>query len=124
MAQLTGKGIPTRKTKGAIGDIYTDTATGKKYECTFAYRDNSDCMFDCQWKEIIEKNAETKKDVPKAPAAEKKEEVKAETAVKEELKTKESPVETPEEEAEEAAVQNPTSKNRTNYAAYGNKKNK
>lgn len=121
MAQLTGKGIPTRKTKGAIGDIYTDTATGKKYECTFAYRDNSDCMFDCQWKEIIEKNAETKKDVPKAPAAEKKEEVKAETAVKEELKTKESPVETPEEEA---AVQKPTSKNRTNYAAYGSKKNK
>lgn len=110
MAQLTGKGIPTRKTKGAIGDIYTDTATGKKYECTFAYRDNSDCMFDCQWKEIIEKNAETKK-----------EEVKAETAVKEELKTKESPVETPEEEA---AVQKPTSKNRTNYAAYGSKKNK
>ena len=121
MAQLTGKGIPTRKTKGAIGDIYTDTATGKKYECTFAYRDNSDCMFDCQWKEIIEKNAETKKDVPKAPAAEKKEEVKTETADKEGLKTKESPVETPEKEA---SVQKPTPKNRTNYAAYGNKKDK
>lgn len=116
MAQLTGKGTPTRKTKGAIGDIYTDTTTGKRYECIFAYRDNSDCMFDCQWKEII-----VKKDAPKAPAAEKKEEVKVETAVKEELKTEESPVETPEEEA---AVQNPTSKNRTNYAAYGNKKNK
>ena len=121
MAQLIGKGAPTRKTKGAMGDIYTDTTTGKKYECTFAYRDNSDCMFDCQWKEIIEKNAEVKKDVPKAPAAEKKEEVKVETAVKEELKTEETPVETPEEEA---SVQKPASKNRTNYAAYGNKKNK
>lgn len=122
MAQLTGKGVPTRKTKGAIGDIYTDTTTGKKYECTFAYRDNSDCMFDCQWKEIIEKNAEVKKDALKTPVAEEEEEIKVETAVKEEeANTEEHPVETTEEEA---AVQKPASKNRTNYAAYGNKKNK
>lgn len=123
MAQLIGKGIPTRKTKGAIGDIYTDTTTGKRYECTFAYRDNSDCMFDCQWKEIIgETPVEVNKSVPKAPAAEKKEEVKVETAVKEEeANTEEPPVETPEEEA---AVQKPASNNRTNYAAYGSKKNK
>lgn len=49
MATLTGKGAPTNQTEGAIGDIYTDTDSGKQYRCVFAYRVGSEGKFDCQW---------------------------------------------------------------------------
>ena len=61
MAKLTGKGAPTRKTIGGLGDIYTDTITGHQYECVFAYRDDADSDFDCQWKPL--KNAEVEPEV-------------------------------------------------------------
>lgn len=48
--KITGKGIPTRKTAGAIGDIYTDTLTGVNYECTFAYSPNGKDGYDYEWK--------------------------------------------------------------------------
>ena len=32
MNKLKGTGIHTRKTEGAIGDIYTDTHKGKQYK--------------------------------------------------------------------------------------------
>lgn len=48
--KITGKGIPTRKTVGAIGDIYTDTLTGVNYECTFAYSPNGVDGYDYEWK--------------------------------------------------------------------------
>ena len=37
MAEIKGKGLPTRKTVGALGDIYVDTTTGVKYKCTGAF---------------------------------------------------------------------------------------
>lgn len=37
MAKIKGVGGPTRKTKGSVGDIYTDTATGNKYKCEGSY---------------------------------------------------------------------------------------
>ena len=37
MAEIKGKGLPTRQTKGALGDIYVDTTTGVKYKCTGAF---------------------------------------------------------------------------------------
>ena len=52
MATLTGKGAPTNQTEGAIGDIYTDTDSGKQYRCVFAYRVGSEGKFDCQWSEL------------------------------------------------------------------------
>lgn len=52
MSNLSGIGAPTRKTVGGIGDIYTDTKTGKQYKCTFAYRSGKDADFDCEWKEL------------------------------------------------------------------------
>lgn len=52
MATLNGSGAPTRKTTGAIGDIYTDTNTGDQYKCIFSYRSNTDEDYDCQWKKI------------------------------------------------------------------------
>lgn len=48
--KITGKGIPTRKTAGAIGDIYTDTLTGANYECTFAYSPGGKNDYDYEWK--------------------------------------------------------------------------
>lgn len=52
MANLKGTGAPTKKTVAAIGDIYTDTTTGKQYKCTFAYRTDNDADFDCSWVEL------------------------------------------------------------------------
>lgn len=52
MAKLNGTGAPTRKTAGAMGDIYTDVSTGIQYECVFAYKDDMDAEFDCQWREL------------------------------------------------------------------------
>lgn len=52
MANLNGNGIPEKSIIGAVGDIYTDNTTKKKYECIFAYRSDSKTEFDCQWKEL------------------------------------------------------------------------
>lgn len=49
MAKLTGTVAPTRKTAGAIGDIYKDVKTGNEYKCTFSYRSDNDSDFDCKW---------------------------------------------------------------------------
>lgn len=99
MNKLKGTGIPTRKTEGAIGDIYTDTATGKHYKCVFSYRENTTGEFDCQWKPMDVKNPEQSKTI-------------GETEVKKTIEPKpESPKETPNKPA-----------GKTNYAAAYNKK--
>ena len=98
MSNRSGKGIPTRKTAGALGDIYTDTTTGKQYKCIFAYRSNNDEEFDCQWKELSSGDAK-KSEVEKVEKVEKVEE-----------ETVEKPVEVEEEQPK-----------RTNYSAYSKK---
>lgn len=50
MAKLTGSAVPTRETKGALGDIYTDLRTGIRYKCTFAYSSRDDEYY--EWKNI------------------------------------------------------------------------
>ena len=52
MANLNGNGAPGKTTRGAIGDIYTDSSTGKKYKCVFAYRSDDSRPFECQWVEM------------------------------------------------------------------------
>ena len=94
MANLKGTGAPTKKTVAAIGDIYTDTTTGKQYKCTFAYRTDNDADFDCSWVELKG--------------------VKVEEPVE---KTKDEPV----EKKEQDQTKTPKTSNRTNYAAYGKK---
>ena len=115
MARIKGTGVPTRKTKGALGDIYTDTKTGRLYECVFAYRNGSDNMFDCQWKELTDKE-EVKSEPQQAAKVEetKAEEVKPE--VTPEPETEKIPV-------EESVETKPEAPARTNYAAYS-KQNK
>lgn len=98
MANLKGTGAPTKKTVAAIGDIYTDTTTGKQYKCTFAYRTDNDTDFDCSWVEMKG--------------------VKVEESVEKPVKeTKDEPV----EKKEPDQTKTPKSSNHTNYAAYGKK---
>lgn len=52
MANLTGTGAPSTTLQAAIGDIYTDGSTGKKYKCTFAYRSGESENFVSQWKQL------------------------------------------------------------------------
>lgn len=52
MAKLTGTGAPSAALQAAIGDIYTDESTGKKYKCTFALRLDDSQRFDTQWTEL------------------------------------------------------------------------
>lgn len=112
MAQLTGKGAPTRKTMGAIGDTYIDTTTKKMYECVFSYRDNTDNDFDCQWKEL---NKKFNGEIPKKHDI-KKDEIDTEDAENTHEDSGEEVVEEPE---------NKQSKNgRVNYSAYSNRKKK
>ena len=98
MANLKGTGAPTKKTVAAIGDIYTDTSTGKQYKCTFAYRTDNDTDFDCSWVELkcvkVEEPVEEMKDEPEEKPVDKKEPDQTKT---------------------------PKTSNRTNYAAYGKK---
>ena len=42
MAEISGKGVPTSKTAGALGDYYTDTNTNLRYKCTLAYMTKDD----------------------------------------------------------------------------------
>ena len=102
MANLKGTGAPTKKTVAAIGDIYTDTTTGKQYKCTFAYRTDNDADFDCSWVEL--KGVKVEEPVEK----------KVEKPVEE---TKDEPV----EKKEPNQTKTPKASNRTNYAAYGKK---
>lgn len=113
MAQLKDNGAPTRKTKGALGDIYTDTNTGKKYKCIFSYRDDVNGDFDCQWKEIVEaeKKASKKIETPKPEVKPTVEETPENAPVRQE-ETKEEPVKPdPKKHA-----------GKSNYTSYYNKK--
>lgn len=106
MATFTGTGEPTRKTAGAMGDIYFDTKGGDAYECVFSYRDNNDNEFDCQWKKLTDDELKKKPGfivdtgIGQTPGAEgaSPEEVKEEIP-KAPVKGTEAKVEEPAEEA-------------------------
>lgn len=100
MANINGVGIPTRETAGAVGDIYTDTKTGMRYKCVFAYFSSSDDTCDCEW--------EAMKTNDKSNVVER---------IKETPKTLEKNTD------EEKLAEEPTTvSRRTNYASYSNKK--
>lgn len=62
MATIKQKGIPTRNTKGSIGDIYIDSNTGNHYQCTFAYKSGD--SIECDWK-LVKKGSEIKEAINK-----------------------------------------------------------
>ena len=132
MSTIKGKGIPTRKTQGAIGDIYVDSTTGKRYKCTNAYGVNGE--FDYTWRAEKQEPAQNAKVEP-APVKQKAApEKKVEEPVKEEVdEPAKAPVEVEaeviaepakEEVKEEAPAEQPKTKKRTNYAAAYDKKSK
>lgn len=132
MSTIKGKGIPTRKTKGAIGDIYIDSTTGKQYKCTNAYGVNGE--FDYTWRAEKQESVQNGKvEVKPAKPVESKvvPEKKVEEPVKEEVvETAKAPVEAEgvivaEPEKGEVKEEVPaTGKKRTNYAAAYDKKSK
>lgn len=64
MVNIKGNGVPSRKTTGSIGDIYTDISTGDQYRCTFAYCDSSKSECDYEWKKLYNKvKFETEKQI-------------------------------------------------------------
>lgn len=120
MAKINGKGAPTRKTIGGLGDIYTDTNTGNVYECIFAYRTDDDSDFDCQWK--YTGNVEVAKD--EKESVKKNDRVEEVKEVKEDKPVKEVKEDEPAEEVKEEQTKTSNNTNqRTNYAAYSKKKN-
>ena len=67
MAAYTGKGAPDRAYPGAIGDIYTDSTTGIKYECVSIHsipgEDRLDTTY--EWEDITGDFAHlSEKDIP------------------------------------------------------------
>lgn len=123
MSNLTGTEAPSAALQAAIGDIYTDESTGKKYKCTFAYRSVESENFVSQWKELktdgkkigeavskpVETPVNTNSEPEKIPG-EKSEENKAENPVDPEKK-EENPV-------------NPNQQPKKNYTNYSKAKNK
>ena len=59
MANIKGPGAPTKNTKGSVGDVYTDTKTGQKYKCVFAYLYEPDNRYDTEWKKMNPKQLST-----------------------------------------------------------------
>ena len=118
MAEIKGKGIPTRQTKGALGDIYVDTTTGVKYKCTGAYgvTTHAASSKEYEWKPAdakfknIPRTAEEKPhETPKKQTKAKKVEEKAEEKVAEQVK---EPANT------QAAEKEPKSNGKHSYAKY------
>lgn len=108
--KITGKGIPTRKTAGAIGDIYTDTLTGLNYECTFAYSPNGKNDYDYEWKPT---DAVVGIDISNGPDMTAVEEVAKESFAEKEKELLEDDKETIPEKSD---VKKQNSKNHVNYA--------
>ena len=124
---INGNGAPTRKTHGAIGDIYIDNETGAKYECIFSYRDISGTEFDCQWEKIEDGEPVVE---PKTEESEKEPAIVPQVTVVEpesEKGVKEPEKEEPKEpEKGNKQIQRPTHQNnnpnRTNYHQQYNKR--
>lgn len=124
MSEIKSNGVPTRKTKGALGDIYIDGATGIKYKCTGSYIQNGQSEY--EWKKVLDITKrpgvqQTKEVKPhdsslSKPAKVKKTAKKAEEKVEE--KVEEAPVEevkeTKEAKAEPAAEKKPAKNNKSN----------
>lgn len=87
MTEIKEKGLPTRQTKGALGDIYVDTNTGLKYKCTgaFSVTTHVESKKEYEWKplnptakkqqnNVVEKQYETRKENNKVEKVEYKNE--------------------------------------------------
>lgn len=124
MAIIKGKGIPSRETKGAIGDTYINVLTGIKYKCVDSYKIsgmNSETVY-CNWKRMGveqqtgENKTADKNKVQPVPEATTNEQTVAPEQNEEEI-NEESEAEVEESDKNEKP-------NHVNYAAAYNLKNK
>lgn len=122
MAKIKGVGGPTRKTKGSVGDIYTDTATGKKYKCDGSYG-SANHEAEYYWR-VLEEEEGAKSSFripnPLKAKAEKVEEAPVEEVIEEPVSEGNDGEPIEETPAEEPKT-NKGKKQRTNYAAAYNK---
>lgn len=118
MSEIKNNGAPTMKTKGAVGDVYTDISTGAQYKCTGSYGIGGQTEY--EWKKL---NSTVEKDEPVGPVDVKPEkteepeepiEVKSEEVADEQPVAKEKSVnEQPKEELPKQENRNPN-RNRSN----------
>lgn len=124
MSELKGKGKPNRDIQAAIGDIYTDMITGKRYKCIFGYRSGEE-NFDTQWvelkndKEVVPVKEELKKESSPEVIVESE---KIPGGKIEESKAEE--VEQTAEKIEESKADKQKQQSRKNYTNYSKPKNK
>ena len=59
MSEIKNNGAPTMKTKGAVGDVYTDISTGAQYKCTGSYGIGGQTEY--EWKKL---NSTVEKEEP------------------------------------------------------------
>ena len=110
--KINGKGAPTSKTVGAIGDIYVDTRNGNRYRCTMAYKSCGE--IECEWepdKDIIPLTAFQNAMSDKVVA------VKFEDDV---VKTVDKPVDKPIEKPEKPQYNNQPQRQYTKYRKENN----
>ena len=81
MAKLTGAGAPSTRLKAAIGDIYTDTKTGKQYKCTFAYQNGRTEKYESQWEEVDQELFSNTEDISEEPVLTSNENIDAESDI-------------------------------------------
>lgn len=65
---------------GAIGEVYTDTETGKMYNCIYSYKDSNGNV-DCTWKEIGNVPEKQSEKIPDGKISEKQIEIVEEKPV-------------------------------------------
>ena len=132
MPEIKNNGAPTMKTKGAVGDVYTDISTGAQYKCTGSYGIGGQTEY--EWKKLnntvekeepvgpIDANPE-KTEEPKEPIDIKPEEVAVEQSIEKEESVDEQPKEeTPKQENRNLNQNRNRSNNRPNNRTdYSNK---
>ena len=132
MSEIKNNGAPTMKTKGAVGDVYTDISTGAQYKCTGSYGIGGQTEY--EWKKLnntvekeepvgpIDANPE-KTEEPKEPIDIKPEEVAVEQSIEKEESVDEQPKEeTPKQENRNLNQNRNRSNNRPNNRTdYSNK---
>ena len=62
MSEIKNNVAPTMKTKGAVGDVYTDISTGAQYKCTGSYGIGGQTEY--EWKKL---NSTVEKEEPAGP---------------------------------------------------------
>ena len=88
MSEIKNNGAPTMKTKGAVGDVYTDISTGAQYKCTGSYGIGGQTEY--EWKKL---NSTVEKEEPEEPIDVEPEEVANEQPVAKEESVDEQPKE-------------------------------